>query len=317
MTQGGNTQTVGPDADLGIDVRPMSGHIGAEIRGVDLNAAFEPHIIAAIRAALLRWKVVFFRDQDITQARHIEFGRCFGDVTPAHPTLQPAFPDYPQILLLDNQAYARNERVDDAETQSNIESRWHTDVTFVPNPPMASILRGLVVPPYGGDTQWTNLAVAYERLSQQVRDMVDGLHAVHQNRLPLSRGHLSTKLAEQFASKDIRSVHPVVRVHPETGEKVLFVNPNFTEYIVELSRKESGHVLAMLYEQLASPEFTVRFRWQPASIAFWDNRATAHLVPTDIPAEFQRSMQRITLAGDVPRGPDGSSSYALAGEAFR
>jgi taurine dioxygenase len=196
------------------------------------------------------------------------------------------------------------------------ESRWHTDVTFVPNPPMGSILRGVVVPPYGGDTQWTNLVVAYERLSPAIQRLIDDLHAVHHNVLSPARGELTTELQQQFQSKDIRSVHPVVRVHPETGERALFVNPNFTSHIVELSRQEGRHLLAMLYEHMANPEFTVRFRWQPGSMAFWDNRATAHLVPTDVPPGAHRSMQRITLAGDTPVGPDGFVSYALAGDAF-
>jgi taurine dioxygenase len=297
------------DRALGIDVRPLAGHIGAEILGVDLTTTLEPSVVAEIRAALLRWKVVFFRDQHISQEQHIAFGRLFGEVTPAHPTLPAEFPEHPEILLLDNQ---RTLMADGPR----VESRWHTDVTFVPNPPMASILRGVVVPPYGGDTQWTNLVVAYERLSPEVQRFIDGLHAVHHNVLPLARGEMPTGLAQRFASTDIRSVHPVVRVHPETGEKAIFVNPNFTSHIVELSRQEGRHILAMLYEHLSNPVFTCRFRWEPGSIAFWDNRATAHLVPTDTPPEFHRSMQRITLAGDVPRGVDGAESYALAGEAF-
>jgi alpha-ketoglutarate-dependent taurine dioxygenase len=294
---------------LGLDVRPMAGHIGAEIFGVDLSQPLDAATVAEIRSTLLRWKVVFFRDQDITQPQHIAFGRLFGEVTPAHPTLPAAFPEFPEILLLGR----GNEFMKDGP---RIESRWHTDVTFVPNPPMASILRGIVIPPYGGDTQFANLAVAYEQLSPEVQRFIGGLHAVHHNVLPLARGEMPSGLANKFASSDLRAVHPVVRVHPETGEKVVFVNPNFTSHIVELSRQEGRHVLAMLYEHMTNPSFTVRFRWQPGSIAFWDNRATAHLVPTDVPSEFERTMQRITVAGDVPVGVDGSPSYALAGETF-
>ena len=296
-----------------IDVRPLSGHTGAEIHGVDLGEPLTAEVLAQIRATLLQWKVVFFRDQDLTPAQHIAFGRQFGDVTPAHPTLPAAIPEYPEILLLDNEAYEASERMAGGPS---IESRWHTDVTFVPNPPMASILRGVVVPPYGGDTQFTNLAVAYETLSEPLQQLCDRLHAVHHNYLPIKRGELPVALKEQFQSKDIRSVHPVVRVHPESGEKVIFVNPNFTSHIVELTRQEGAHLLALLYEHLSSAPFTCRFHWEPNSIAFWDNRATCHLVPTDIPPGMHRSMQRITLAGDVPVGPDGAPSYALAGERF-
>jgi taurine dioxygenase len=294
--------------DVSFDVRPLAGHIGAEIHGVDLTRPLEPQLVAEIRATLLRWKVVFFRNQDLTQDQHVAFGRYFGDVTPAHPTLPAAFPEHPEILLLDNQRYSAD--------SVSIESRWHTDVTFVPNPPMASILRGVVVPPYGGDTQFTNLVVAYENLSAPIRDLIDGLHAVHHNVLPLARGEMPAEMQQQFQSADIRSVHPVVRVHPETGERAVFVNPNFTSHVVELSRKEGRHLLEMLYEQIANPAYTCRFRWEPGSIAFWDNRATGHLVPTDVPAGFHRSMQRITLAGDIPVGVDGRPGHALSGTTF-
>ena len=301
-----------PAADLGLDVRPLAGNIGAEIHGVDLRDDLDDAVVDEIRATLLAWKVVFFRNQATTPAQQIAFGRRFGDVTPAHPTLPAAIPEHPEILVLDNQQHYGTPTAGGPR----IESRWHTDVTFVPNPPMASILHGVVVPPYGGDTQWTNLAVAYQRLSEPIRTLIDGLHAVHHNTLPIERGEMPSEYASQFQSRYISSVHPVVRVHPETGERVLFVNPNFTSHIVELSRREGGHLLAMLYEQLANPAFTVRFRWEPDSIAFWDNRATAHLVPTDVSPEFHRHMQRITLAGDVPVGVDGSSSQAVDGGTF-
>jgi len=296
-----------------VDVRPLSGHTGAEVHGVDLRDPLAPEVLAQVRAALLEWKVVFFRDQDITPEQQIAFGRQFGEVTPAHPTLPAAIPEYPEILVLDNEAYARAEGTGQGPS---IESRWHTDVTFVPNPPMGSILRGVVVPPYGGDTQWTNLAVAYATLSAPLQRLCDELHAVHHNYLPIKRGEMPTTLKTQFQSQDLRAVHPVVRVHPETGEKVLFVNPNFTSHIMELTRQESSHVLGLLYEHLTSAPLTCRFHWEPNSIAFWDNRATCHLVPTDIPPGMHRSMQRITLAGDLPVGPDGSTSYALTGGTF-
>lgn len=296
------------ESRLGIDVRPVAGNIGAEIHGVDLTAPLDAATVAAIREALLAWKVVFFRDQFLDQAQHLAFASAFGEPTPAHPTLPAVFPDFPQILLLDNQ---NNPGMNVGAP--SIESRWHTDVTFLANPPMASILRGVVVPPYGGDTQWTNLALAYDELSPPLRDLCDGLHAVHHNALPILRGEVSSELRSRFMSRPIRSVHPVVRVHPETGERVLFVNPNFTSHIVELSRRESDHILSMLYDHIANAAFTCRFRWEPGSIAFWDNRVTAHLVPTDVPAGMHRSMQRITLAGDRTVGVDGAEGYFLEG----
>jgi taurine dioxygenase len=299
---------VGPQHTL--DVRPTSGHIGAEIVGVDLAQPLDDDVVAGIRAALLRWKVLFFRDQKLSRAQHVAFGRRFGEVTRAHPTLPAAFPEHPEVLLLDS-------RQAQALGGTEIASLWHTDVTFVPNPPMGAILHGVVIPPYGGDTQWLNLAVAYERLSKPVRDLIDGLHAVHCNRINVKRGELGSEYEKRFRSQDLRAVHPVVRVHPETGEKILFVNPNFTDHIVELSRQESRHLLAMLFEHMSDHEFTTRFRWEPGSVAFWDNRATAHIVPTDTPSDFHRAVERITLAGDLPIGPDGERSHALEGDSFQ
>jgi alpha-ketoglutarate-dependent taurine dioxygenase len=297
--------------EIGLDIRPMSGYTGAEILGVDLTRPLSTEVVTEIRNALLEWKVVFFRDQFIDQAQHLAFARAFGEPTPAHPTLPAVFADFPEILQLDNQQGATKASGKGAGGGPRIESRWHTDVTFMVAPPMASILRGVVIPPYGGDTQFTNLAVAFSRLSSEVQRFCEGLHAVHHNALPLERGEMPSSLAKTFMSTPIRSVHPVVRVHPETGEKVIFVNPNFTSHIVELSRRESGHVLEMLYEQIMRADFTVRFRWEPGSIAFWDNRATCHLVPTDVPRGMHRSMQRITLAGDVPVDIAGNESSSI------
>ena len=300
--------------DVALDVRPLAGHIGAEILGVDLTAPLEAQTVAAIRSTLLRWKVIFFRDQHLDQAQHLAFVKLFGEPTPAHPTLPAMFPEFPEILLLDNLQFASKETSSGKAPAASVESRWHTDVTFSARPPMASVLRGVILPEYGGDTQWTNLVVAYQRLSAPIRQMIDSLHAVHVNAIPSTRPGAKSQLSNQFSSRLISSVHPMVRVHPETGERALFVNPLFTTEVLELSGQEGRHLLAMLYEHMTNPEFTVRFRWYPGSMAFWDNRATAHLVPTDVPAGVQRSMQRITLAGDLPIGPDGSTSYSLVGD---
>lgn len=292
-------------AALGLEVRPLAGNIGAEIFGVDLTEPLTDEAVAEIRAIWLKWKVVFFRDQHLTQEQHKAFGLRFGELAPGHPTLPAAFPEHPEILLLDNEQLGKD------AGGGFVESRWHTDVTFIPNPPTASILRGVIVPPYGGDTQWANLALAYEQLSDPLKDLIDGLHAVHHNTLPIKRGELPGALAKRFLGDGLRAVHPVVRVHPETGEKVLFVNPNFTSHILELTRQEGAHILQMLYAHIADAAFSVRFRWQPGSIAFWDNRATVHLVPTDVPPGMRRSMQRVTLQGANSVGPDGAESYVV------
>jgi taurine dioxygenase len=294
-----NTESV----SQAIRCRPASGHIGAEITGVDLREPLDKSVASAIRETLLKWKVVFFRDQELTAAQYVEFGRQFGEVLPGHPTL-PVDPDHPEIVVL--------KRVEDSGIEGLTYDRtWHADVTYEAEPPIASILRAIEVPEYGGDTQWINLVTAYERLSPSVRDLIDNLHAVHHNETHIYRGDFPPNYVHPFATQDFRAVHPVVRVHPETGEKALYVNPGYTTHVVELSRLESRHLLAMLFEHMLNPEFSVRFRWEPGSIAFWDNRVTVHRAPTDVPPQFQRTVQQMTLAGEPVKGPDGSLSYAL------
>ena len=298
----------------------MTPFIGAEIEGVDLSRPLADDTVGTIRQALLDWKVVFFRGQSIEPQQHVAFGRRFGTVSPGHPTL-PGLDGHPEVLPLSNRSAV------DAAGQALIESEWHTDVTFTPCPPIGSILRSVEVPTCGGDTHWTNLVVAYQRLSPPLRQLVDGLHAVHRNTLHISREGegLPSHLRAMFTAQPLAALHPVVRVHPETGERSLFVNPTFTSHIVELGRLESRRLLDLLYELMQAPELTVRFRWEPGSVAFWDNRATAHLAPRDLsgrrrpdgsPETVDREMQRITLDGDAPVGPDGSVSRAIDGTAF-
>lgn len=286
-----------------LDIRPMAPNIGAEVFGVDLSRPLDDATVAEVRSALLRWKVVFFRDQFIGPAEHIAFGRRFGQVTPAHPIL-PSIEGFPEVLPLSSEAYAMQ------DPASEVDNNWHTDVTFSLDPPMGSILRGVTVPPYGGDTLWTNLVAAYEGLSQTMRRFVDGLQAVHRNAIPSMAGvEVDSELLAQFLKSARKTVHPVVRVHPETGERALFVNPFFTDHIVGLNGNESHRLLNMLYDHMLKPDYVVRFRWAPGSIAFWDNRATAHRAPTDVQGTgFDRYMERITIAGDVPVGPDGFTS---------
>jgi taurine dioxygenase len=287
-----------------LDIVPLSQHIGAEIGDVDLRADLDEATVAAIRDTLLRWKVVFFRDQELDRDAHIALGRRFGTVTPAHPTLPPRFPEHPEIVPLELDPHSHD------PDASILEHRWHSDVTYVAAPPMGSILRAVELPPYGGDTEWTNLAAAYAALSEPLRTMIDGLHAVHHNVLHLVRGE-PTPLMRDFMATRLRSVHPVVAVHPETGERVLWVNPDYTSHVLELSRQESAHLLACLYEHLAGREFTVRFQWRPGSVAFWDNRSTGHRAPADVPEGSRRRMERITLEGAPTVGVDGFVSHAL------
>jgi taurine dioxygenase len=301
------------DTPTGIDVRPSTPTIGAEVVGVDLRSPLDAATVAEVREALHTHKVLFFRDQDLAPEQHIALGAQFGTLTEGHP-LQESPEEYPEIMVVDTREARKvyghvGERPRFAPPRLTA-SGWHTDITFVANPASASILRGVVIPPYGGDTLWTNLEAAYEDLSAPVRDLLDGLQAVH-------RWHGYDHRTKAGKGGRPSAVHPVVRVHPETGRRSLFVNPVFTQYLVGLSDRESSSLLRLLFDQIARPEFTVRFRWQPGSLAFWDNRSTAHLGPVDAAGtDFDRRVERVTLAGELPVGPDGFVSETLSGELF-
>ncbi len=289
-----------------LEIRPLSVFTGAEIDGVDLTRELDDDVVEQIRAALHTWKVVFFRNQFLTHAQHLAFAQRFGRPTPAHPYDAHPPEGFPQIRTISS--HSRTGRRGD---------RWHSDVTGVVNPPAASILRAGQVPAYGGDTLFTNLAIAYEHLSAPLRTLVDGLWARHQFGGQTSDYDNDSIYAAKVRANPIVSDHPVVRVHPETGERILFVNPAFTRRIQGLSEDESTHILNLLFQQITRPEYTARFRWAPGSIAFWDNRAAAHQGPGDFAwLQGERIHYRITLEGDVPVGIDGRPSRAVVGAPF-
>lgn len=295
-----------------VSIRPQSGWTGAEIGGVDLTAPLDPQQVAEIRAALLQWKVVFFRDQFIDHDAHLRFASAFGAPTPAHPLFDSiSDPNYPTIYPIFRDRFKARY----GSTRGFDKVNWHADVTAAVNPPAASILRAEVIPPFGGDTQWSNTVAAYAGLSEPVRRLADTLRAVHRFSPP--DGTTATDdYRRRVNQRPLVTEHPVVRVHPETGEKALYVNPGFTTHIVGVSPHESRKLLGLFYDELARPEYTVRFKWEPSSIAFWDNRSTVHLAPSDLTTDHDRRLYRITLVGDVPKGPDGSASVALDGEPF-
>jgi len=296
-----------------VEILPASGHTGAEIRGVDLSKNLDDASVAKIRAALLQWKVVFFRNQHISPEQQVAFARRFGQPTPAHP-LRESIEGHPEVLPIDRRIFEEEYGGKSRRRDSN---GWHTDVTAVINPPAGSILRAEDVPPHGGDTTWTNLVAAFEGLAEPVKRFAEKLRAVHSFSVPEGL-EASTKIRERIAAKPLVTEHPVVRVHPETREKALFVSPTFIKYIVGLTPGESRRIIDLFFAQITRPEYTVRFRWEPGSIAFWDNRATAHLGPQDIDhLPFERKLHRVTLVGDVPVGVDGIASRSLQGEAFQ
>jgi taurine dioxygenase len=295
-----------------LEVRPQSGWTGAEIHGIDLTKPLDYQQIAEVRAALLQWKVVFFRDQFIDHDDHLRLASAFGQPTPAHPLFDSIpDPNYPTIYPIFRDRFKARY----GSSRGFDKANWHADVTAAVNPPAASILRAEVIPPYGGDTQWSNTVAAYAGLSAPVRRLADNLRAVHRFSPP--DGATATEDYQRRVNRrPLVTEHPVVRVHPETGEKALYVNPGFTTHIVGVSPHESRRLLGLFHDELVRPEYTVRFKWEPGSIAFWDNRSTVHLAPSDLTIDHDRRLYRVTLVGDVPTGPDGRQSVALDGEPF-
>lgn len=288
--------------DIALDIVPVAGRIGARIDGVRLAEELDTRTLAAIRAALLHHKVVFFRDQqgfdDVAQER---FAEQLG--TPiAHPTV-PVAPGSRFLLELDSrEGYAA--------------SSWHTDVTFVPDYPAISVLRAIEIPDAGGDTLWANAVTAYQDLPAPLKTLVDELWAVHSNLYDYA-SILSPEAREQaalhksvFASTVYETEHPVVRVHPETGERALLLG-HFVQRFVGLNNSDSQRLFSVLQDHVIKPENTVRWNWQPGDVAIWDNRATQHRAIADFGLQ-RRNLRRATVAGDVPRAIDGRTSRAIS-----
>ena len=262
----------------------LSPAIGAELIGADLRQA-DDTLIAEVRAALLRYKVVFFRDQtELTRAQHIAFAEAFGELE-IHPATPKDQPD-PEILRI---AHGPNSR--------GQENNWHSDVTWRPEPSLGSILRAIELPEIGGDTLFANMVMAYDNLSDDLKEQLCGRTAIHDIARVFARrlGKEATSLHEKFPPQE----HPVIRTHPETGERVLYVNIAFTSHIVGMDRAESDALLADLYREAWLPEYQCRFRWAPGSLAFWDNRACQHYAASDYYPNV-RIMERATIAGDRP-----------------
>jgi alpha-ketoglutarate-dependent taurine dioxygenase len=288
-----------------LDIVPLSGHIGAEIHGVDAKHPLDPDTVAAVRAALLRHRVVFLPGANLDPTEHVAFARYFGEVTPAHPVI-PGIEGHPEVFEIDySQASKLYSSYGDVARRSAPLGggiSWHTDVTFVERPPMGSILNAVVIPPSGGDTMWSNQVAAYEGLSPQLRGLLDGLTAVHDGQAQFGQILAERKEGEWEGEKYVALEpveHPVVRTHPETGERSLFVNAGFTSHIKELPRPEGDALLQFLYAHSTRPEYTVRYHWHQGDLGFWDNRATQHAVVGDY-GEQRRVIQRVTLRGDRP-----------------
>ena len=281
-----------------IRVEPLTCAIGAELSNVNLGiASRDPGLVAEIRALLLRHRVLFFRDQDITRAEHVAFARHFGELED-HPVLG-SDPENPGLVRIYKSPEQPNDRYENA---------WHADATWREKPPFGCVLRCVECPPVGGDTTWVNMALAYERLPQQVKDRIAPLRARHSIEASFGAAMpIEKRLALHAQFPDAE--HPVVRTHPETGEKVLFVNA-YTTHFTNFHNPDNvrygqdyapggSQLLQYLVSQAFIPEYQVRFRWRPNSVAMWDNRSTQHYAVMDYPP-CHRKMERAGIVGDTP-----------------
>jgi alpha-ketoglutarate-dependent taurine dioxygenase len=291
-------------ADAALEAKPVAGRIGAEIRGVKLSGELDRAAIAAIKAALHRHKVIFFRDQHLTDAEHEAFAARLGSPV-AHPT----------VPVVDNTNFLL-----DLESRDGFAaSSWHTDVTFDLDYPEASILRAITIPEAGGDTLWANTAVAYEDLPVSLKVLVDDLRAIHSNSYDYASVFATgapkdriDKYRAVFASTVYETEHPVVSVHPETGERTL-VTGHFVKNIVGLNTADSQRIIGILHDHITKPENTVRWRWRAGDVAIWDNRATQHRAIADFGSQA-RHLRRATVRGSIPVGIDGRPSRAIKPE---
>jgi len=256
----------------GWQIRRLTAALGAEVTGVTLAQA-DAADIAEVKRLLNEHRVLFFPDQHMQVEDHIAFGRNFGPLE-GHPNLSERTPEeHPELFRL-------------AASEGGIADEWHTDLTFLPQPALMSILNMKQCPDVGGDTMWCNLFAAYEGLSPPLQDLCDGLSALHD--------------AHPHDRADRMTIHPLVRIDPESGRKALYVNEHFTRRIVEMSAPESDNLLAFLTKWVQQPAFTVRYHWQAGTIGMWDNRFTQHYVVNDFVGE--RVIERVTVMGDRPEG---------------
>ena len=307
-----------------LQIEPVTTRVGALVHGIDLREPLGEEIAARLRDEVSSRGVLFFRDQELTREQMVAFAGNFGT-----PYLDDGYKFFPELNLTREQArtFVQESRQEYRGTgdavidfvydgtrlprdqwfwitsgSSKVTDEWHADSTAMAEPPIATMLRAVRLPPIGGDTLWASMYAAYDELSAPLRAMLDGLTAVHSMNSVLERaGH-----TQFYAGPDVVSVHPVVKVHPQTGRKALYVNQTWTTRIVELEPAESAHVLAMLFEHVKSPDFSVRWRWAPNDIAIWDNRNVLHYAVADY--EEEREMQRVVIAG--PAGSEDESKSA-------
>ncbi|MGD8860924.1 MAG: TauD/TfdA family dioxygenase [Myxococcales bacterium] len=274
-----------------IELQPLSGLTGAAVLGVDLSTELSDDTVAAIRRALVDHHVLVFRDQQLTPAQQLRFGRRFGELD-THPFVA-SNPEHPQIIDI----------ITEPDDAANFGGGWHSDLSFLEEPDLGSILYAVQLPPAGGDTLYANQHAAYDRLSDTMKRMLEGLTALHSASAQYAEGGYSTRSRavatgnSELATQTVE--HPVVRTHPESGEKALYVNPAFTVRIKGMRRDESDALLSFLYRHAVKEPFTCRVHWEPGTLTMWDNRSVQHYALHDY-AGHRRHMRRVTVKGDRP-----------------
>jgi taurine dioxygenase len=273
-----------------MEVKKIAGALGAEIAGVDLAAGITPQLAGVIRGAFLEHQVIFLRGQNLTPQQFLEFAQAMGQ--PVEYPFVKGIEGYPQIIEVKKLEHEKN----------NFGGIWHSDTTYLAQPPMGSMLLSREVPPYGGDTLFASQYAAYDGLSETMKGLLAGLVGISSSAradVSKTREDRIKEGGKQESPKEYRAEHPVVRTHPETGRKALYVNVAHTAGVLGLSDEESAPLLQFLFQHQVKPEFTCRFVWEPNCIAFWDNRCVQHNPVNDYHG-FRRVMQRITLQGDTP-----------------
>ncbi len=289
---------------MAIEIHKVTAHIGARVEGIDLTRPLDQETSTALREALNAHKALVFDAEGLDDAGQQAFARHFGDITTAHPTVS-AVDGAPNVLPVDSEG-------------GRAANNWHTDVTFVLNPPQASTLRSITIPPYGGETLIASSAAAYRNLPDPLRQLADTLWAEHTNDYDYAVPEEDVDEAQaarraQFTSIKYRTVHPVVRVHPLTGERGLFIG-GFAQRIVGLSPGESRKILDLLQAYVTRPENVLRHRWSPNQLVLFDNRITQHYAVDNYDG-LPRRLHRVTVAGDIPVGGEGKESYVIEGDA--
>ena len=271
-------------------INKLTPNIGAEIVGTNIFDNLTATLCDKIYKTLIENKVIFFRNQQLTNDQHINLAKSFGEIEPPHP-VYPHVEQYPEIVLLEN----------DEKRPPNTDV-WHTDVTFKPNPPFASILHSKIIPPYGGDTLWSCLSSIYEALPSEIKKYLKTLKAVHDmgdfrntytNNEPIGAAHKLNEGHKKFGS----SIHPIVKTHPVTNNNYIYINPGFTTHIVGLNATDSSNLLNYLFNFMNKPEFQIRFKWTNNTLAMWDNRCTMHYAIGDY-MPHKRTMHRVTILND-------------------